>query len=163
MWTTSSFRADALVVGIVLTAACTTAPVAPEAPRAPLRTAMAEGPPAGRPSTVEGPVEVDAASIRPAASEPGLLQRFGRLSSRPEDLLVVDVRTQRPLGDLARSAQPVIVLNERPLLSTIVVDQTRLIAVVPIHEVHRGDVVVAVTRLGDSTVTSQKRFVVRVP
>jgi len=163
MWTTSSFRADALVVGMALTAACTTAAVAPEAPRAPVRSVMAEGKPAGPRSPLEGPLEVGAASIRPAAAEPALLQRFGQLPYRSEDLLVVDVQIQRPLGDLARSALPVILLNERPILSTIVVDQTRLLAVVRVTEVPRGEVVVAVTRLGDSTVRSRNRFVVQVP
>jgi hypothetical protein len=162
----SSFHVEALLLGMALATGCATAErfvVAPEAPRTPSQAIASDAKPPGRPSPSDAPVEVAEASIRSATAEPQLLQRFGTLPARPEDLLIVDVRTQQPLGDLARSALPVILLNERSLLNTIALDQTRLAALVPVTELGRGEAAVAVTRLGDTTATSRKRFVVRIP
>lgn len=166
MPTISSSHAEVLLVAVALTVACGSSgrnDVAPEAPRPLTASAVVDVKPPGPPSSADGPVEVAEATIHRATADPDLLKRFGRDPGRPDELLLIDVRTKRPLGDLSRSALPVILLNGRPILNTIALDQTRLVALIRAGEVRRAEATVAVDRLGDSTARSPTHVVVQVP
>lgn len=165
MSTTSNSRGDrpalALALLLLLAACASTSSnaVAPEGPR--------QGPQVQPDRRVDAPVprdqhvEIASASIRRAGEEPALMER---MNLRDSGVMLIDVRTEQSLGNIGRSASPVIVLDGEPLLDTFPIDQRRLVAPVEGRSLRSGEHILAVTWLGaESTTTSRKRYVLRVP
>jgi hypothetical protein len=163
MWTMSNSLVDSvgLLAASLLLAACTMhrAPlIAPEAPRE--RATLVEAPSGGvasRPTAVE-PAEIASAEIRRAADDPKLLAILSRGVKRAAAMFIIDVRTDRPLGDLQRSALPVIVLNGQPLTNTYAIDVQHLAALVPPDRL-RSENSIAVEFLGDEVNTRARKAV----
>jgi hypothetical protein len=137
MWTTSSSRAELLLV-LFLTACAASEAVPPEAPRAGVRAA-AVAPKTSAPDS-DGPVEVASATLRAGSNA---------------ETRVLDVRTEQRL-DLDRSAAAVIVLNGQTLKDTIPVDDHHLMATVPVSAL-RGENTVAVTYLGSEAYSMSRK------
>lgn len=165
MSTTSNSRGDrpalALALLLLLAGCASTSSnaVAPEGPR--------QGPRVQPDRRVDGAVtrdqrvEIESASLRRAGDDPAMMER---MNLRDSGMMLIDVRTEKPLGNLGRSASPVIVLDGEPLLDTFPIDQRRLVAPVGGRSLRSGEHTVAVTWLGaESTTTSRKRYVLRVP
>jgi hypothetical protein len=78
---------------------------------------------------------------------------------RASDPLVIEVRTQEPLGDLTRTSSPVIVLNGETLSETIPLAPNRLVAYLPDRKSIRKTNSVAVAWLGAEEITKSRRTV----
>lgn len=164
MSTMSNSRVDrrALALVLLLCSACATAPVAPDAPRMRKVSAPERTPPAVSPRDER--VEIESAVVRRASEHPELLQGLTLDPSRAADLLLIDVRTEQPLGDIQRSASPVIVLDGEPLLDTKPVDIRRLVAAVSAERLRASEHTLAITWLGaEATTTSRKSYILRMP
>jgi hypothetical protein len=166
MSTTSNSRADLRLAAaaMLLLAACATTPPAadPEAPRPALAaTAQQPRPVATAPSDSDAPIEVDSATVRPAAQVPEVLARMRRSTDDASRLVVIDVTTSVDVVD-QRSAYPVIVLDGRPLVDTLTLGPRRLAALVETNTLGRESSV-AVTMIGDPTRASRRAVALRVP
>ena len=73
------------------------------------------------------------------------------------DPLVIEVRTQGPLGDLTRTSSPVIVLNGETLSETIPLTPNRLIAFLPNRKSIKDTNSVVVVWLGQEELTRSRR------
>ena len=166
MSTTSNSRGDrpalALALLLLVLAGCASAgsnTVAPEGPRQGPR--VKPDPRVDAPVTRDQHVEIESATVRRAGEDPALMER---MNLRDSGLMLIDVRTEQPLGNLGRSASPVIVLDGVPLTDTFPIDPRRLVAPVEGRSLRSGEHILAVTWLGaESTTTSRKRYVLRVP
>lgn len=169
MSTTSNSRADlrsaAAAVLLLLAACATTRPAAdPEAPRPALAAAATKPPRAvatpDRPDS-EAPIEVERATVRPAAEVPEVLARLRRGGEETSRLAVIDVTTSVDVME-QRSAYPVIVLNGRQLTDTLTLGPRRLAALVETAAL-RGESSVTVTMIGDPSRTSRRAVTLRAP
>jgi hypothetical protein len=160
MWMTSNSRADrrriATIVGVLLLAARGTAfaqQAAPDMPRPALPQAAKVKP--GFTEGYRAPVELESVQVRKVNEERAKLagKEFMQRASNP---LYLEVRTRAPLGNLERSAAPVILLNNEPLLNTRPVGQNRLIAFLPNSEKLKETNSVAVVWLGDRHTRSKR-------
>jgi hypothetical protein len=73
------------------------------------------------------------------------------------DPLVIEVRTEGPLGDLTRTSSPVIVLNGETLSETIPLMPNRLIAFLPNRRFIKDTNTVVVVWLGQEELTRSRR------
>lgn len=134
MWTTLSFRASAalLIIATPPVAGCAGAQVQPP-PDSP-RPQVVLPAPEGRAGTGYGqePVELRAVSARGVQGDTALTRLAGEaFLERAADPIAIDVRTEQPLGELARDAAPLVYINGERIEETRVVDTDRLIAFLP--------------------------------
>lgn len=164
MSTTSSSRADRLplALALLLAAACTTtADIAPEGPR--------QGPRIQPEKRVtdqsrDERIEVESVQIHRASEQPELMRRIGNVAIDRAEMMLLDVRTAQPLGDVSRSASPVIVLDGQPLGDTYPIDQRRLVAPVAARALRQGEHSIVITWVGaEETTTSRRPYVFRTP
>jgi hypothetical protein len=85
-------------------------------------------------------------------------REFLRTASEP---LYIEVQTARPLGNLARGAAPVILLNSERLLDTRATSPSRLIAFLPDRERLKETNRVAVVWLGDRATQTRRPLTFR--
>ena len=141
MWTTSNFRAEVprvvvLLAGLALTGAfaCATplrAPagprLAPDAPR-PARPAPEAGQTRPGRSEPVTPVELRSATVRRLRGDDLARMAGPRFMAEAREPLVLEVKTEKPLGNLARTSSPLIILNGKALPDTWAISQDTLIA-----------------------------------
>jgi hypothetical protein len=170
MWMTLSFRGDgplahlraSVVFGGLLVCSIYSAPriaaqeAAPDAPR-PARPARVSSTPS-KGSVPRKPVEIRSVKVSRVNATTAKLagEEFLRRASDP---LVIEVRTQEPLGDLTRTSSPVIVLNGETLSETIPLAPNRLMAYLPDRKNIRRTNSVAVAWLGAEEITKSRRTV----
>jgi hypothetical protein len=131
--------------------------IAPDAPR-PARAAV-KPPKSSVQSSPSGPVELRSVTVRrlDAKHEKLAGPEFLRTATEP---LEIEVRTQRPLGNLTRTSSPVIVLNGKQLSETIPLPPDRLVAFLPDRKMIRTSNSVRVEWLGDEALTRSRRSLI---
>jgi len=164
MWTTLSSRVERFTIAVIVaTIPCAGAKgVSPEAPRDAPESAVLR-PLAQQLPLLPARLEIESAVVHRAAQVPELVDLAGRPSTPIEGFVVIEVRTEQPLGDVARSALPVIILNGTPLVEARAVDQQRLVALVPAAKVRERNTVAATCLGAEQTRSSSKPIVVRGP
>lgn len=128
--------------------------IAPDAPR-PARAAI-KPPKTSEYGSPSGTVEMRSVSVRRLDSKHEKLagSEFLRTATEP---LVLEVRTLRPLGNLARTSSPVIVLNGKQLSETIPISPNTLVVFLPDRKLIRTTNSVRVEWLGDEALTRSRR------
>jgi hypothetical protein len=117
MWTTSSFRASALILtGVVVGAVLGACQVPPEAPG----PALAQP---ARPATIAHgqllrPIVLRSVSAR--RMDPQTKATLGDFAKSARDAIVIEVRVSEPVDMTPRTSSPVIILNGRTLPDTFV-------------------------------------------
>jgi hypothetical protein len=129
--------------------------VAPDAPR-PAR------PPGKPPSALAGRgpqlKRVELRSLTVGRPNGRMAQLAGKdFMGKATNPLVIEVRTQDPLGDLTRTSSPVIVLNGETLSETIPLKPNRLIAFIPDRRKIKDTNTVVVEWLGQEQLTRSRR------
>jgi hypothetical protein len=146
------FAVVLVYAGAVVASAQEVAPDAPRPARASNRVVSNTKP---RPRQAK-PVELSTVSIR------RLDERMSKMAGadfvkRATAPLVIEVRTQEPLGDLTRTSSPVIVLNGEVLSETIPLSTDRLIAFLPDRKFIRETNTITVVWLGNEELTRTRR------
>jgi hypothetical protein len=163
MWMISSSRGKAclqvgicMFLGILLFVQAEAFPqdLAPDAPR-PARPAV-KPPKRAAQGSPSGTVELRSVTVRrlDAKYEKLAGPEFLRTATEP---LVIEVRTLSPLGNLARTSSPVIVLNGKQLSETIPLSPNTLLAFLPDRKLIRTSNSVRVEWLGDEALTRSRR------
>jgi hypothetical protein len=158
MWTTSSSPASVsgLATSVVAALGCCVAcaQVAPDAPR-PARMSDAQPrasvPAAGTVQTLE----LTSVAVRPLDD---YHRRMGgaQLLKDARDPVVIEVRTERPMPPVPRSASPVIVLNGERLHNTWVILPNTLVAIVPDRSVLKDENQVLAEWVGNAAATRSR-------
>lgn len=155
MWMTSSFRAStaSLILASPMLAGCAGAPVsAPDSPRP--QVALPAPEQRGGTGYAQEPVELRAVSARGVRGDTALMRLAGpAFLERATDPIAIDVRTERPLGELARDAAPLVYLNGERIDQTRVAGTDRLIAFLPDRTRIRSENRVAVAWIGSAQAT----------
>ena len=161
MWTISNSPARLPCVAIV--AACVAlgsvalscrprvARTAPDAPR-PTLTTSEKKPPTVDSSQQRTPVELKSVVVRPFDRT---LEKLAgaEFLRRATDPLVIEVQTQKPLGDLRRTSSPVIILNGEKFPDTWAIGADKLVAFLPDRRQIKDINTVAVAWVGNEEMT----------
>lgn len=170
MWTTSNFHVSLTRVTILFVCLATGIvaasywmsfgaqnPTSPDAPRP--REGTSEAQQAADQTEERFPVELKSVTIRrfDRKLDTTLAKMAGPEFLRAAtDPLVIEVQTQEPLGNLARTSSPVIILNKEKLHSTWAIGEDKLVAFLPDLKRVKGDNTVAVAWIGNEEETMSK-------
>lgn len=143
------------LVLVALTLSCQQARISRTAPDAPRPSAGISQPPVAQPPQQPSPVELKSVVVRPldAAMQRLAGPEFLRAATDP---LLIEVQTQRPLGNLARTSSPVIILNGEKFPDTYAINQTTLVAFLRDRDRIKSTNTIAVAWLGDEERTMSK-------
>ena len=124
---------------------------APDAPRPPLTTSE-KRPPAVDSSQQAARVELKSVVVRRLDSTLEKLAgtEFLRTATEP---LVIEVQTQKPLGDLRRTSSPVIILNGEKFPNTMAIAADKLVAFIPDRRQIKDINTIAVAWVGNEEMT----------
>lgn len=171
MWTTSNFHVSLSRIAILLVCLAigiTTAsywmgfgaqdPTPPDAPR-PQESKGDARPPALDQAEGKVPVELKSVTIRRFDSrlDTTLAKMAGpEFLSAATDPLVIEVQTEKPLGNLARTSSPVIILNKEQLQDSWATGEDKLVAFLPDRKRLKDANTVAVAWIGNEDETTSR-------
>jgi hypothetical protein len=171
MWTTSNFPVNlarvailfvCLAIGIVAASYWmgfgAQDPTPPDAPRQ--RESASDAQPSAQDQAErQFPVELKSVTVRrlDIRIDTTLAKMAGpEFLSAATDPLVIEVQTEKPLGNLARTSSPVIILNKEQLQATWATGEDRLVAFLPDRKSLKDANTVAVAWIGNEEETTSR-------